>query len=319
MITESIHSNLPQVLPVDTSDAYFLRLAFELKSKVPKPPQSHFRVFAILTYRDETVPNDMISIVTGTNSECCHIANSICAERSALVQLREKVGVSVDKVFIVCDSQAYITPGVLCREYMMDNFCNENTLIIASGENQVPSVFTLGQLYPYPSVFLNRDRVQVLPFAKQFAVESEQFLTKFSNHASWVRLYSQMLSVASKERPMYLHPIFYVAGVLFSDGHIIIVPHHEGVEYGCTVDPVSRLAPFIERHHSEPEILLQVDQFGILHTPNSVARAYINEKGYLNLKLVVHDRNGKLHLIMGSELVPHGPKSVDLVKYSSKL
>jgi cytidine deaminase len=315
-----IQSHLPQHLPVDTSDAYFLRLAFELKSKVPKPPQSHFRVFAILTYRDDSVPTDMISIVTGVNSECCHIGNSICAERSALVQLRQKPGARVDKVYLVCDSQAYITPGVLCREYMIDNFCNENTLIITSGENQVPSVFTLGQLYPYPSVFLNKDREHVLPFAKQFAVESEQFITKFSNHASWIRLYSQTVTVASKDRPVYLHPIFYVAGVLFSDGHIIVIPHHEGIEYGCTVDPISRLAPFIERYHNaEPELLLQVDQFGILHTPNSVARSYIHEKGYHNLKLVVHDRNGKLHLIMGSELVPHGPKSVDLVKYSSKL
>jgi hypothetical protein len=236
------------------------------------------------------------------------------------VQLRLKNGAVVDKVYLVCDSQEYITPGVLCREYMMDNFCNENTLIITSGENQVPSVFTLGQLYPYPSVFLNRNRDQVLPFAKQFAVESEQFATKFSNHASWIRLYTQTVSFASKERNMYLHPIFYVAGVLFSDGHIIIIPHHEGIEYGCTVDPVSRLAPFIENYqNSEPEILIQVDQFGILHTPNAVARAYIHEKPYNNLKLVVHDRNGKLHLIVGSELVPHGPKSVDLVKYNSKL
>jgi len=311
---------LTQLLPKDTPDSYFLSLAFRLKSRIPKPPQSKFRVFSIITFRDETIPSDSIGYLFGTNSETCVLSNCICAERSALVQLKLRPTSSlVDKVFIVCDSQVYITPGPLCREYMMDNFCSENTIIITCGENQVPRQFTLGQLLPFPMIYLQIDRDNVLSYAKEFSQKCEQFLTKYNKtHPKWITLYKNMLSLARRERKIFLHPINYVAGVLFSDNQTVISQHHEAIEYGCSLDAVSRLTVFIERESkATPQLILQVDQYGTLHAPAAVARAYLEEKGYHSVNFVIHDKNGKLQLLRGSELMPYGAKSVDLVGKSN--
>jgi cytidine deaminase len=312
MMTDS----MTKLLPKDTPDSYFLSLAFRLKSRIPKPPQSKFRVFSIITFRDETIPSDSIGYLFGTNSETCVLSNCICAERSALVQLKLRPTSSlVDKVFIVCDSQVYITPGPLCREYMMENFCSENTIIITCGENQVPRQFTLGQLLPFPMIYLQIDRDNVLSYAKEFSQKCEQFLTKYNKtHPKWITLYKNMLSLARRERKIFLHPINYVAGVLFSDNQTVISQHHEAIEYGCSLDAVSRLTVFIERESkATPQLILQVDQYGTLHAPAAVARAYLEEKGYHSVNFVIHDKNGKLQLLRGSELMPYGAKSVDLV------
>jgi len=316
MMTDSV----TKLLPKDTPDSYFLSLAFKLKSTILKPPQSLFRVFSIITFRDETMPSHSIGYLFGTNSECCILSNSICAERADLVQLRQRsTSVVVERVYIVCDSQVYITPGAVCREYMMDNFCNENTIIITCGENQVSSAYTLGQLFPFPIIYSKIDRNNVLSFANEFSQKCEQFLTKYQTHPKWIELYTKILTEARKERKIFLHPINYIAGVLFTNNETVITQHHEAIEYGCSLDAVSRLTVFIERQSEKttPELILQVDKYGILHAPAAVARAYIEEKGYHSVNIVIHHKKGNLQLVKGADLMPYGAKSVDLVMRSN--
>jgi len=90
---------------------------------------------------------------------------------------------------------------------------------------------------------------------------------------------------------------------------------HNGIEYGCTLDAVSRTSPFIEEEWklgNFPELILLVDNFGNLHAPCSVARAFLHEKNFMNIKLVIHDQEGILREVNTSELVPFGPNVEEL-------
>jgi len=314
------------LLPSETSDNYFLRLAFSLKSTISHPIQSLFRVFALITFRDDTIPKDKITYVTGTNSECCFVSNNICAERSALVQLRNRKGCHVLQVFIASDSQEFITPGMLCREFMMDNFCDENTLVTTCGENKVPRTFTLGELFPFPSLYLTHDRDHVSVVARQLAKQSQsppEFFTKHGKPQSWTQLYHQLIQYLAKDcNATILHPISYAAGVLFESTEIVMVSHHVGIEYGCSLDAVSRLTPYMENHRDigdKAVVILQCDQFGLLHAPCSVARAYLHERGFVAVRVVVHMKEGELMECMAGELSPHSPKVEELFKKAAKL
>ena len=50
----------------------------------------------------------------------------------------------------------------------------------------------------------------------------------------------------SRKQLKLLHPISYSAGCLFKNGEIISTNTHQGLEYGCTVDAISRLAYTLE-------------------------------------------------------------------------
>jgi len=209
--------NALPLLPYHTNDKYFLQLAFKLKNNIIPPSQSNFRVYAIVIFQDDKTPKDKISYVLGTNIECCFISNNICAERSAITQLRHRRGCVVLRVIIVCDSQEYITPGVLCREFMFDNYCSKNTIITVSGENKVPRTFTLGELYPYPNIYHKQVREDVTSFAIQFSKKAkspeEYFETK---NSQWKQLYKKIKTIAVSDEAL-LHPIVYVAGILFTN------------------------------------------------------------------------------------------------------
>ena len=97
----------------------WLQLAKERMSNIIPPIQSNFRVYAIITWKDDT--NDEKGWISGTNSETAYIGGSICAERAAAVQLRElPCSASVTGLYLISDlKNDCITPGVLCREYLL--------------------------------------------------------------------------------------------------------------------------------------------------------------------------------------------------------
>ena len=67
--------------------ATVLRMCIRRMEKVRPPRQSQFRVYAILTWMHSKTGTT--GWVSGTNSESAYIGGSLCAERSAAVQLRE--------------------------------------------------------------------------------------------------------------------------------------------------------------------------------------------------------------------------------------
>jgi hypothetical protein len=54
----------------------------------------------------------------------------------------------------------------------------------------------------------------------------------------------------------------------------------------------------------EGVLLLQADEFGVLHAPVAQARALLVEHGFGDLAVVVHSKDGELIVKRVSELVP---------------
>ncbi|KAL3816962.1 hypothetical protein ACHAXA_011750 [Cyclostephanos tholiformis] len=101
----------------------------------------------------------------------------------------------------------------------------------------------------------------------------------------------------------HVHPIRYGAAVLFTDGTVAIASQKVALEYGCTLDAVGQLASAIDRkaltikddsEPCRPVVLVQCDQFGIAHAPFAHGRAFLNERGYGDCKVLLHQlKKGK--------------------------
>ncbi|RLN51659.1 hypothetical protein BBJ29_003277 [Phytophthora kernoviae] len=121
-----------------------------------------------------------------------------------------------------------------------------------------------------------------------------------------------------------LFPLRYAAGTQFTDGEIRVTWQHKTLEYGSSLDAVSKLIPFVEakqqttedtpspeeRNIVRPTFIIQVDQFGILHAPFARARAYFFEFGFLDVPVLIHDAEGKLHRVPIGALVAESPDCI---------
>tara|TARA_R110002050_G_scaffold64780_2_gene140833 strand:- start:1797 stop:2204 length:408 start_codon:yes stop_codon:yes gene_type:complete len=67
--------------------------------------------------------------ITGANCEAGFIGGAICAERSGFVKFRELAG-EVQAVYVVSDADTYISPGTLCREFMLDFAAPSTTVCV---------------------------------------------------------------------------------------------------------------------------------------------------------------------------------------------
>ena len=144
--------------PDPTTPQEWLMLATQRMKKVLPPIQSNFRVYAILTWKDST--NNMTGWVSGTNSESSFIGGSLCAERAAAVQLRElPASIQVTAVYLCSDLlEIPITPGVLCREYLLSCVSPDIPVWMATADLSTIRSSTLRELYPYPNMYENIKR-----------------------------------------------------------------------------------------------------------------------------------------------------------------
>ena len=71
-------------ISAELDEAAMLDMTRQLKESMLPPDQSNFRVAALCTFRHE----GKLRAIAGANSEPCELCGAICAERSALVQLR---------------------------------------------------------------------------------------------------------------------------------------------------------------------------------------------------------------------------------------
>jgi len=111
--------------------------------------------------------------------------------------------------------------------------------------------------------------------------------------------------VSQKDSRSALHPLRYGAAVLFSDGSTSLAYQKKALEYGCSLDAVTQLAQAIEDKGGEsgdprPVLLVQADQFGVLHAPYALGRAYLSEHGYGDCEIAVHGEH--LEAIQGEEV-----------------
>ena len=323
-----------------------------------KPRQSSFRVLALLFYEipssgdgDETtlVPamptfapwlahtsqDGKRTFVAGTNDEGGFIGGAICAERAAMVHFRFLPQFSITKVILSTDSVDPITPGLLCREFLAGHpTVPWDTPIISAGCEymdyvageccegpcHVLPVFstTLQDLYPFPS-----------PYTRLTATQSVKLGEKYSNRAtddleSLIEVDSKRLLelaiLEARSNISDLHPIQFGAAAIFDDGTIVTTRQASALEYGCTLDAVSQLAPHFQDQNGTPLLLVQADQYGIAHAPFAPARAFLMEHGFENCQIVVHDApvsdndddifefdKWTLKEVFASDLAPNGP------------
>lgn len=72
------------------------------------------------------------------------------------------------------------------------------------------------------------------------------------------------------------------AAVAFDDGTVVTAHQTKALEYGSTINPITKLAFPIEeklKKGSLPVRIVMVDQFGVLHSPFAQSRAYFYEGG----------------------------------------
>lgn len=338
---EDAAANLAKYRMMSTEDREDILLANTYRLSLSKPPQSFFRVIALLFYEEGEEKSDKASrlppwvsqrtkdgrtYIVGSNDEPGYMGGSICAERSAIVQLRFLPSARVTKLVICTDSTEPIAPGMLCREFMAGHpsFPWDLRIITAAskcikcGKNNhelfkddgipnecvdgIPMLdLTLKDLYPYPSPYTRLDSSQSVALGESFAKSQKsrsliESLTKGKNSSDrwkesdgWKDLMERALEEAKKNSTEQ-HPIQFGAAVKFTNGEIVTSRQVSALEYGCSLDAISLLGPqFDERM---PRYMVQVDQYGVAHAPFAPARAFLNEKahgyGFGNCQILVH-------------------------------
>jgi cytidine deaminase len=125
------------------------------------------------------------------------------------------------------------------------------------------------------------------------------------------------------DRPEFLHhPITFGAAVLFDDGTMAAAAQKKALEYGCTLDAVCQLAHAIDNddhdwmssgHSKRTAVLLvQVDQYGVVHAPFAPARAFLLEHGHGQCRVILQsqaesDDGPNFIQVLASELAPLVP------------
>ena len=320
--------------PDPTTPQEWLMLATQRMKKVLPPIQSNFRVYAILTWKDST--NNMTGWVSGTNSESSFIGGSLCAERAAAVQLRElPASIQVTAVYLCSDLlEIPITPGVLCREYLLSCVSPDIPVWMATADLSTIRSSTLRALYPYPNMYENIKRDKLEHFGRQCCATttavraSDHFPSEdVPSKKKWLQLMALAQKASSKDvLGGKMHPCLYGAAIEFDDGSIRVSWQKAGLEYGTTVDSVTSLLRDIDNNNNssnnhnnkkreaiKPIKLVQVDQFQNLIAPFAPARAQLYERGYDCLQVAVMEvPSGIRKVVTVASLVPDCPKMSEI-------
>lgn len=132
-----------------------------------------------------------------------------------------------------------------------------------------------------------------------------------------------------------LHPIQYGAAILFEDGSVETAYQRKTLEYGCSLDAVTQLAVNMEkkaRTHAEvdsqgksysdessgerdkipsitPKVLVQTDQYGVIHAPFASARAFLSEFGYGNCGVLIQKVIASCSAVEANAEQDHSPST----------
>lgn len=285
------------------SDEALVALANQKRISLPtSPTQSNFRVYAILVVSIDGVSRT----IEGTNAEQGYIGGAICAERSALVKLRYFENPIIERVVVVSDSKQPISPGLLCREYLMSVARNDALVIMGNCEGSQISKCKLGDLLPFPYIYRLQKRNDIKSFAQTFSSSASQ--VSEVNPAAH-RLHQAAMEKVRLDKHTDMHPLQFAAAVQFDNGDIEVAWQLKGLEYGCTLDPVVQLIHEMEKRKQLcgnilPVMLVMTDQFGICHAPFAQGRALLTEYGYDDVMILVHDASGACCITTAVSLVP---------------
>ena len=379
------------------SDIEDLILAQRYRLGLEPPRQSKFRVVALVFYEETNKESGGFgktahkghtarSYVVGTNDEPCSISGSICAERAALLQLRFIPQLCrITKVVIVTDAKGFISPGMLCREFLSSHpkICPKSMPLVLGGsmcsvdgcgldisgcqnkfEGQEAGEnlgngpckhdfrmvrMTLLDLYPNPSPYtrlssqeavekgkLHMARIADEPLRVLCDDDSSMFSSFRKGRGDLVsleemagRLLDLAVQASNRDNRDDLHPIKYGAAVMFSDWTTASAHHKKALEYGCSLDAVGQLAQAMDdkcgggvsghdgnvdggTDSVRPVLLIQSDQYGVIHAPFAIGRAFLAEHGYGDCHVAVLEKKKDAYsyeciFVKASTLAPTKP------------
>lgn len=321
-------------------DKYYLQRAHQLRHALVKPAQSKFRVVAILLLENG-------QMIFGANDEAPPtISGSLCAERGAFLQyrLQQYHGAAwpmIDKIFIVTDAAVPIPPGLLCREYMYGHPAMTDAVPIvmqSADESSEPWISNVQELYPYPSLYMKLSVGQQLEkgpiWAKQFRVHEEPVDNQFTKKQVHQVMQAAMEATKLDNRDV-VHPVRYGAAAMVwqkgnNDWRVVRASQRKALEYGASQDAVAQLlslllnrnddnddkesssstAPLSSSTTTHPILLVQVDQFGLVHPPFAVSRSFLVEHDCGDVvHVVVPDQNNNTWItVPASVLAPNAPR-----------
>ena len=267
------------VLTNDITDADCIAGTLELFRLTPRPIHSNFLVAATVLYTDAA---GHLRTAQGVNSETCVLSSCICAERTALVQLRlfPWGWRHINAVYITSSAPppTLVSPGLLCREFMAEFSPaaaavrerltgsgggvatafpappTDVTVVLLSCDGAHEARHTLSALFPFPSLYHGVPHAHLAAVGASFAgfatPVTEASLAAASPPPQLAALlpaaaalHKEVATLAAKPHGGdALYPIHLAAGALLSDGSIILARQLKGLEYGCSADAVVRLS-----------------------------------------------------------------------------
>jgi len=263
------------------------------------------------------------------------------------------------KVVVVTDLTIPVSPGMLCREYLM-SVCDSESIIVMGGsdakdDNDIIKC-NMNDLWPHPYLYRGCDRSNIVDYANAFISRtgiSIDSLLRFSNDdcndincndinkEKFQKLHKVATAYTKYDDADALHPIRLATAVLFDDDSIEVTWMLKGLEYGCTIDAVSQMVSKMVQNRicgdcklditcngqingdssifkmiKNPVMLVNVDQYGVCHSPHAQARALLSEHGFDHLKIMVHNDNGIIEIVTVKSLVPN-PNGVYVLSHDS--
>ena len=179
---------------------------------------------------------------------------------------------------------------------------------------------TLSKLYPYPSPYVTLTAMEAFTLGcRSLPMRFEESL---SQRLSGILLETVSNLIGDAKRMAIerddrksLHPIQYAAAVLFANGKIKTATQKKALEYGCSIDAIYQLIPYIENMDSKPILIVQTDQFGIPHPPFASARAVLYEFGHGECHVLVskytkdssNNENFQIDAVQVKDVAPAAP------------
>jgi cytidine deaminase len=293
-------------------DIRYLQQCHNLRERLlPLPRQSHFRVVCLLVLSDGTG-------IWGTNDEASPwMGGALCAERAAFLQLRlldapsgwwwrRPKNMTVKTIYIVSDAPTIpVTPGVLCREYMIGctavHPATTRIVLQSAHRSSMPMVTNLHQLYPYPCMYTHMSAEESCALGRQLSDSVDVSNIRINNvtTANIQELLEAARAAASWEDRDMVHPMRYGAAALIrkplndatstsssssnDSWKIVKASQWKALEYGGTLDAVGQLGSLLHSQMESPldvVVIVMVDQFGIPHAPFAPGRSFLVEHGY---------------------------------------
>ena len=253
------------------------------------------------------------------------IENSLCGERNCIMQLCAKYpkrNFLIEKVYIITDHKQPIGSGSLCLEFMSAMGTSDLKLICSNNNGDINKyqIGTLHQLYPFPSLC----KLDPFPTQKSLLLFSEPIVsqtkhlieninyqsTLFQNIVKNIDsneleispkhiklLYNKLCKLASvtshpKSSQLDLHPLNLHLGLLFNDGTYLFGKGCIAIEYSATMTVIDSIFHDIldcmELNSKIPVLMMILDQFGVLHTPQASTRSLFFENGLKKVKCLFH-------------------------------